>query len=408
MRGMRDLALLPVAWQSLGKNAMRSLLTMLGIIIGVGAVIMLVAVGQGAERRIREQVESLGTNMIVLTPGSSKSGGVSQGAASFNRLTLDNVELLRRESTLLVAVSPVIAAPTQVIGSQGNWRSVVNGVSTDYAVIRSWTTSSGSFFDASDVTGSRKVAVLGATVASKLFPDSDPVGELVQIRNVPFKVIGVLAAKGQTAGGSDQDDVVLAPYTTVQNRLAGRAFIPQILASTASRDEIAAAEDEIAAIMRQAHHLASWEDDDFTVKNQTDLAETAQSTTKVMTALLAAIASVSLVVGGIGIMNIMLVSVTERTHEIGVRRAVGARSADILAQFLVESTVMSLIGGALGIALGFGGARLLGSLAGWSTAVSPLTVAGALAFSACIGLFFGLYPARKAARLNPIDALRYE
>jgi putative ABC transport system permease protein len=405
---IRSQALVHIAWQNIGKNALRSVLTMLGIIIGVGAVIVMVAVGQGAQQRIREQIESLGTNMIVLTPGASSQGGVSQGAASFNRLTVEDVDTLRRECTLLAAVSPVIVAPSQVIGGQGNWRSIVNGVSTDYPIIRDWPIASGSFFDLNDTRGMRKVAVIGATVASNLFPDADPVGREIQIRNVPFRIIGVLTEKGQTASGTDQDDIVLAPYTTVQNRLAGRQFIPQILAATASPDDVTAAEEEIAEVMRQAHRLASWEDDDFTVRNQTDLAEAAQSTTKVMTALLAAIAGISLLVGGIGIMNIMLVSVTERTREIGTRRAVGARRSDIVVQFLVESTVMGLLGGSVGIIAGFGGARILGRLMGWSTAISPVTTMAALLFSAGIGVFFGFYPARKASLLNPIDALRYE
>jgi putative ABC transport system permease protein len=319
-----------------------------------------------------------------------------------------DVDTLRRESTLLAAISPVIFAPGQVIGGAGNWRTHVNGVSTDYPIIRDWGLSSGSFFDASDLRTLRKVAVIGQTVATNLFPDSDPIGQEIQIRSVPFKIIGVLATKGQTAGGEDQDDVVLAPYTTVKNRLAGRQFIPQILVSTSRPEDLPAAQAEIKAIMREAHRLASWEADDFTVRNQTDLAETAESTTEVMTMLLAAIASISLLVGGIGIMNIMLVSVTERTREIGIRLSIGAHGSDVMTQFLVESTVMSLMGGAIGILAGFAGARILGHFTGWSTVVSPPTVVLALAFSASVGIFFGFYPARKAASLNPIDALRYE
>jgi putative ABC transport system permease protein len=405
---MRALVLVKVAWQSILKNTMRTLLTMLGIIIGVGAVIVMVAVGQGAQARINQQIQNLGTNMLVLTAGASRQGGVSQGAQTFNRLTVDNGETLKREATLVSLISPVIMAPTQAQGGVGNWRTIVNGVSLDYPAIRDWGVASGSFFDASDLRNARKVAVIGVTVASNLYPDQDPVGQEIQIRNVPFKIIGVLAAKGQTAGGSDQDDVILAPYTTVQTRLAGRQFIPQILAATANPQDIAAAQAEIKAIMREAHHLASWEDDDFTVRNQTELAEAAESTTEVMTMLLAAIASISLLVGGIGIMNIMLVSVTERTREIGIRLAIGAHGADVMVQFLVESTVMSLLGGAFGIACGFAGASVLGHFTGWNTVVSVPTVVLALAFSASVGIFFGFYPARKAAGLNPIDALRYE
>jgi len=405
---MRALVLVKVAWQSILKNTMRTLLTMLGIIIGVAAVIVMVAVGLGAQARIDEQIQNLGTNMIVLTAGASTQGGVSQGAQSFNRLTVDNAEALRRESTLLTAISPVIFAPGHVQGGAGNWRTIVNGVAVDYASIRDWAATSGAFFDATDVRVARKVAVIGATVAENLYPDQDPVGQEIQIRNVPFRIIGVLAKKGQTAGGSDQDDVILAPYTTVQTRLAGRQFIPQILASTANPGDIPAAMAEIRAIMREQHRLADWEDDDFTVRNQADLAAAAQGTTEVMTLLLAAIASISLLVGGIGIMNIMLVSVTERTREIGIRLAIGAHESDVLIQFLVESTVMSLLGGAIGIAVGFAGASVVGHFTGWATVVSPPTVFLALAFSAAVGIFFGFYPARKAASLNPIDALRFE
>ena len=405
---MRAFVLVKVAWQSIRKNTMRTLLTMLGIIIGVGAVIVMIAIGLGAKERINQQIQDLGTNMIVLTAGAAQQGGVSQGAQTFTRLTIDNVEALRRESTLLTALSPVIFAPGQIQGGIGNWRTHVNGVSIDYPLIRDWPVTSGTFFDATDQRNARKVVVIGTTVAKTLFPDQDPVGQELQIRNVPFKIIGVLATKGQTPGGEDQDDVALAPYTTIQTRLAGRQFIPQILAATASPGDIPAAMEEIRAIMREQHRLASYEEDDFTVRNQADIAQAAESTTEVMTMLLAAIASISLLVGGIGIMNIMLVSVTERTREIGIRLAVGAHGSDVMTQFLVESTVMSVLGGAIGVAVGFGGAALLGRLTGWDTAVSPPTVFLALAFSAVVGIFFGFYPARKAASLNPIDALRYE
>ena len=405
---MKASVLTRVAAQSILKNKMRSLLTMLGIIIGVGAVILLVAIGQGAQSRIQQQIENLGTNMLVISPGSSSQGGVSRGMGSYNRLKVDDVEKLQRESFLLAAVSPVVATGGQLVGGQGNWRSRINGVSVEYLAIRDWDVEFGRNFDAADVRSMKKVVLLGRTVAENLFPGQDPVGQQVRIRNVPFQIIGVLAEKGQTPEGSDMDDVTLAPYTTVQTRLAGHQYIPQILASTFSPGDIPAAQEEITAIMRESHDLASWEEDDFTVRNQSDLSEAAQGTTEVMTLLLAAIASISLLVGGIGIMNIMLVSVTERTREIGIRMSIGARGSDVMTQFLVESTVLSAAGGLLGLLLGLGGARIISSVTGWTTTISPLTVVVALAFSGAIGIFFGFYPARQAAELDPSEALRYE
>jgi len=406
---MRASNTIKVAAQSILKNKMRSLLTMLGIIIGVGAVIVMVAIGEGAQSQIEERIQNLGTNMIVITPGSSSQSGVSQGAGTFNRLQLDDAEKLTREGYTLNAVSPVFITGGQIVGGQGNWRSQILGVSVDYINIRDWPIASGDFFTQDDLRAKRKVVVLGSTVAENLFPDEDPVGQRIRIRRVPVKVIGVLSEKGQTAEGSDQDDIILAPYTTVQTRLAGRrTFLAQILASTFSHNDIPEAQDEIRAIMRESHDLAEWEDDDFTIRNQTDLAEAAQGTTEVMTLLLAAIASISLLVGGIGIMNIMLVSVTERTREIGVRLAVGARGSDVLTQFLVEAVVMSMLGGLIGVAVGFGGALGLGWFTGWGVVISPQTVVLSLTFSAGVGTFFGFYPAYKAAGLSPIEALRYE
>jgi putative ABC transport system permease protein len=405
---MKARVLTKVAAQSILKNKMRTLLTMLGVIIGVGAVIVMVAIGQGAKRRIAEQVASLGTNMIVITPGEMRLSGVSQGGATSNRLRLDDAMVLEREATLLSAVSPVVVTRGQVIGGQGNWRTSIQGVSTDYPLIRNWSLESGVFFSEADVRTMRKSAILGETVADNLFPGEDPVGEQIQIRRVPFQIVGVLSRKGQTPEGVDQDDVILAPYTTVQTRLSGRSWIPQILASTYSPQDIPDAQDEIRLILREAHELPSFTEDDFTIRNQSDIADTAASTTEVMTLLLSAIASISLLVGGIGIMNIMLVSVTERTREIGLRMAIGARGSDVLTQFLVESVVVSTFGGLIGVALGYGSALLVGRLAGWSVAVSPATTLLALGFAGAVGVFFGLYPARKAAALNPIEALRYE
>jgi putative ABC transport system permease protein len=405
---MRTRTLIRIALRSIAKNKMRTLLTILGVVIGVAAVIVMVGVGYGASRSIQDRVNGLGTNMIVLTAGSSSAGGVSQGAQTFNRLSLADYEKLAREATLLSAVSPVVLTRAQAIGGIGNWRTSVNGVATAYQVIRDWSVATGTFFSDNDVAAMRKVVVLGNTVARNLFPDTDPVGQQIQLRNEPFTIVGVLAAKGQTATGSDQDDVVLVPYTTAQTRLSGYAFIGQILASANSPSDIAGGQEEIRTIMRESHRIASGDNDDFTVRNQTELAETAQATTKVMSWLLAAVASISLLVGGIGIMNIMLVSVTERTREIGIRLAIGARGSDVLRQFLVESIVLSAMGGLIGVALGVGGAALVGRLTGWSTAVPMAAVPVAVGFSAAVGVFFGYYPAHKAAALNPIEALRYE
>ena len=405
---MKKSALMKVAAQSILKNKMRAMLTMLGIVIGVGAVIVMVAVGQGAQQSIANQINSLGTNLLIVTAGASNQGGVSQGAQAFNRLTVEDADKLKREGTLFAGVTPVVNTRTQVLAGGTNWRTMINGVSTDFQTIRDWQVQSGTFFSDNDVRGIRKVAVLGSTVAQNLFPGVDPVGSTIQIRNVPFDVVGVLATKGQNAGGQDQDDIVVIPYTTAQTRLSGNTRIWQILVSAASPQDLAPAQQEVAAIMREAHKIAPGDDDDFTVRNQTEIANAAQGTTKIMTWLLASIASVSLIVGGIGIMNIMLVSVTERTREIGIRMAIGARGSDVLTQFLVESIVMSVLGGAIGLAVGVGGASLLAHFTGWSTSVPVQAVALAIGFSAAVGVFFGYYPARKAAGLDPIQALRYE
>ncbi|HEX5072059.1 MAG TPA: ABC transporter permease [Gemmatimonadaceae bacterium] len=404
---MKTSVLVRVAGESIKKNKMRTLLTMLGIVIGVGAVIIMVAVGQGAQRGIANQINALGTNLLVITAGASNTSGVSQGAQAFNRLTVDDAEKLKREGTLFAGVTPVVMTRTQVLAGGTNWRTMINGVSTDWQTVRDWQTSSGDFFTDNDVRAMRKVAVVGQTVADNLFPGVDPVGSQIQIRNVPFDIVGVLAKKGQNAVGQDQDDVVIIPYTTAQTRLSGNTRIWQILVSATSQQDIAAAQQEAMAIMRESHKIGDG-DDDFTVRNQTEIADAAQGTTRIMTWLLASIASVSLIVGGIGIMNIMLVSVTERTREIGIRMAIGARGSDVLTQFLVESIVMSVLGGAVGLVVGVGGASLVARFTGWSTEVPIQAVALAIGFSAAVGVFFGYYPARKAAALDPIQALRYE
>jgi putative ABC transport system permease protein len=400
--------LLKAAFKSILKNRMRSLLTSLGIIIGVSAVIVMVAIGEGSQAQIEEQINSLGTDLIIAFPGASRSGGVSRGAGSFNRFTYSDVEKLREESKLLKAVSPVVFAGSQIIGGGHNWSTTVFGVSPEYFEIRNWPLESGEFYTEREEKSRRKVCLLGKTVANELFPGQNPVGEKIRIRNTPFTVIGVLKAKGQSGLGQDQDDVVLAPSTTVLYRLRGRDYLNMINASSISPDLINEAKDEMRTILRESHRLDPAEDDDFTIRTQAEITEAASATSKIMTILLGAVAGVSLVVGGIGIMNIMLVSVTERTREIGIRLSVGARSSDILTQFLAEAVVLSLSGGIIGILLSFGTSLIMNKFTAIYTLIDPFIIFISFLFSGAVGIFFGFYPARKAANLNPIDALRYE
>ena len=401
-------SILKVALQSIMRHRMRSTLTMLGIIIGVGAVIMMVSIGQGVQKQVESQIAGLGSNVLMIFPAASNQGGVSMGAGTQDALTLDDVTKIERDATLITGVSPIVRASGQVIGGIGNWSTSVQGVSASYLDIRVWPLSSGAFFTDRDMTSRAKVCVIGQTIADNLFPGMDPVGEQIRIRNVPFKIVGVLTAKGQGANGQDQDDLILAPATTVLDRLSGRRFIQQIVISAVSEQQMPAAQEELSTLLRESHRLQPGEPDNFMVRSQTEIAETAQATTQVLTMFLASIAGVSLVVGGIGIMNIMLVSVTERTREIGIRMAIGARISDVLVQFLVESVVLSLFGGLLGILLGIGGAQLISVIGNMATAIIPTVILVAFLFSAAIGIFFGFYPARKASSLKPIEALRYE
>ncbi len=405
---MKWINLIKVAIKSIRKNKTRSLLTSLGIIIGVAAVIVMVGIGEGVQADITNQISSLGTNLLIISPGSSFMRGVHRGAGSENRFTLDDAEKISEEATLIEYLSPMVNAAGQVIGGGNNWNTAVTGVSVDYLKIRNMEIESGEFFTEKDIRGRRKVAVLGKTVVDNLFPGQDPLGEKIRINNVPFTVIGVLSEKGKNAMGRDEDDIILAPSTTVLYRLKGGHYINMIFASAASVDEMDAAEDEIANILRDAHDIKLGEEDDFNVRNQTDIIEMATSTSKTLTLLLGAIAAVSLLVGGIGIMNIMLVSVTERTREVGIRLAVGARDSDVLFQFLTEATVLSILGGIIGILISFLFVFLLNNFVGLSAIIKPQTILLAFGFSAAVGVFFGFYPARKASNLNPIDALRYE
>ena len=404
---MKQSTLLKVATESIARNKMRSLLTMLGIVIGVAAVILMVAIGNGASLQIESAINRMGTNVIMIMPTSTTHAGASLGAATYNKLTVADAMKIKREATLVSAVSPVVVTEAQVIGGQGNWKTRINGVTTDFFRIRDWNTSSGEIFTDADVRSGRKIALLGATVANKLFSASDPIGAHIQIGRVPFTVVGIMQAKGGSGGG-DEDDVVVMPYTTAQTRLKGDVDIGHMFASAFTASQMPAAQEEIAGILREAHKLKLQEEDDFFLRNQIEITQAMNSTTRTMSALLAAIASISLLVGGIGIMNIMLVSVTERTHEIGIRMAIGARGADILSQFLVESVALCVMGGLVGLACGYAGATLLRRVTGWPVATPLSAVLIAVGFSAAVGVFFGLYPARKAAALKPIDALRYE
>ncbi|HCY74718.1 MAG TPA: multidrug ABC transporter substrate-binding protein [Ignavibacteriales bacterium] len=400
--------LLKVALKSILKSRMRSLLTALGIIIGVAAVVVMVAIGDGAQIQVEQQISSLGSNLLIIFPGSASTGGIRMGAGSSNRFTMDDVNKIEDEATLIKAVSPIVRSGGQVIGGVGNWSTQILGVATNYLEIRDWQLASGDFFTDKDMVSRAKVAALGQTVVKQLFPNEDPIGQQIRIRNVPFKVIGVLTAKGQSAMGTDQDDIIFAPATTVLDRLSGGRYISYIQASAISTDQINAAQDQLTSIMREAHHINPGEDNDFTVRNQAEITEAATATSKILTILLASVAGVSLIVGGIGIMNIMLVSVTERTREIGIRLSVGARTSDILIQFLTEAIVLSLTGGLIGVLLSFGIIYVLNNYANMIAVIRPEIIFVSFAFAGIIGIFFGFYPARKAANLNPIDALRYE
>ncbi len=397
-----------IAFKSLLKNKMRSLLTSLGIIIGVGAVIVMVAIGEGSQADIEAQINALGANMLIISPGASRRGGVSHGAGSENQFTLYDATKLSKQSTLCSAVSPLVQSGAQVIGGGSNWSTGVLGVGVRYLDIRAWELKDGEFFSERDMRARGKVAVLGKTVAEELFPDQDPIGERIRIRNTPFRVIGVLTEKGQGAHGRDEDDVILAPVTTVLYRLKGGQYIDMMMASAISTEQIVEAEEELTEILRQAHKLKLGEDNDFRIRTQSEIIERASETSRIMTVLLGSIAAVSLIVGGIGIMNIMLVSVTERTREIGIRLAIGARGSDILTQFLMEAIVLSLTGGIIGILVALGVSHALESIWGITTAVNPAVVFLAFGFAGIVGVFFGFYPARKASGLNPIDALRHE
>ncbi|MBE0614749.1 MAG: ABC transporter permease [Burkholderiales bacterium] len=407
------LATLRIALRALRVNKLRSSLTMLGIIIGVGAVITMIAVGGGAQARVEEQIKSLGSNLMIVIPGSTTSGGVRMGSSSAQTLTEDDAAAITREVDEVQVAAPVTRGSGQIVAGNSNWSTVIYGTTPDYLEARDWPVVSGRGFEPQEVSGAGKVAIIGQSVSKQLFGDADPVDQQVRIRKVPFTIVGMLDKKGQSMMGTDQDDVILVPLATARNRLFGnpQGKLRRIhFMSIKVRDghSMKDAENRIRELMRQRHKLQAGADDDFTIRNLTEILQAQEASSKVLSLLLAAVASVSLLVGGIGIMNIMLVSVTERTREIGLRMAVGARANDILKQFLVEAVTLSLIGGMLGIALGLGGSLAIGQFAGWRTSLSGASVVLAVGFAAAIGIFFGFYPARKASRLLPIEALRYE
>ncbi|MDA0367711.1 MAG: ABC transporter permease [Proteobacteria bacterium] len=411
---MNLLATIAVALRALRVNALRSALTMLGIIIGVAAVIAMVAVGAGAQERVNQQIESLGANLLIIFNSSSRQGGARQGAGSRLSLTLDDARALAAEIDAVEMTSPTVRGSTQLIYGNLNWSATTQGTTQEYFPLREWDVVEGRIFGPDDVRRATKVAVLGQTVVDNLFPDQAPVGEMIRIKKVPFEVIGVLAAKGQNSFGQDQDDVVLIPITTARKRVLGTSArarpdsVSIIMVKAVSADRMTEAEERVNALLRERHRIGPGEEDDFQVRNLSEITDARAASQRILTLLLAAVASIALLVGGIGIMNIMLVSVTERTREIGLRMAVGARRRDILVQFLVEAVTLCLIGGIVGVVVGLGGALLAAKLAGWPVLIEPLALVVAVLFSGAVGVFFGYYPARKAARLDPIDALRYE
>jgi putative ABC transport system permease protein len=397
-----------IALRALARNKLRSFLTMLGIIIGVGAVIAMVAIGEGAKKRVQDQIASLGTNVLVVLPGTVTLGGARTGSGGRQTLVAGDARAIMNEISLVSGASPVLRGVQQVIAGDQNWSTSVQGVAPEFQQIRNWSVSEGRFISDSDVESTAKIALIGQTVAKNLFGEESPLDAIIRIKKIPFRIIGVLGSKGQTGFGQDQDDTIMIPYTTMQKRILGITYVQQIVVSAVSPEQTQQVQEQITTLLRQRHRLRAGRDDDFNIRNLSDITEAASNSATVMAVLLGSIASVSLLVGGIGIMNIMLVSVTERTREIGIRMAVGARSRDIMLQFIVEAVVMAASGGLIGILIGIGSSVLLKSLVQLPALIRPDIVAIAFLVSGSVGVFFGFYPARKAANLDPIEALRYE
>ena len=406
---MNGTNLFKIALRALANNKLRAFLTMLGIIIGVASVIAMLAIGQGSKKSIQQQISEMGSNMIMIHPGAEMRGGVRQDPSAMQTLKLENYEKLSEECTYLSGISPNVSSSGQLVAGANNYPSSVSGVSMDYLTIRQLTVEQGEMFTENDIRTAAKVCVIGKTIVDNLFPDgSDPIGKVIRCNQIPFRVIGVLKSKGYNSMGMDQEDVVLAPYSTVMKRLLAQTYLSGIFASALTEDMTDEAVDEITTILRREHKLKETDDDDFTIRTQQELSSMLNTTTDLMTTLLACIAGISLVVGGIGIMNIMYVSVTERTREIGLRMSVGARGVDILSQFLIEAILISITGGLIGVIIGCGASFMIKTIAHWPVFIQPWSVL--LSFLVCTvtGVFFGWYPAKKAADLDPIDALRYE
>ena len=405
---MRLLLVVAVALKALRRNVVRTILTMLGIIIGVSAVIWTIAIGEGASGKIREAISSVGANLVWVEAGGVNRGGVRTGSGGTRSLTLGDLRAIKEQVPLIAYASPMVDTRTQLVYGNQNWNSTARGVSPEYLQVKAWPIVSGGMFDENDVERAAYVCVLGQTIVDQLFAESDPLGEMIRVKGEPCKVIGVLASKGQSATGQDQDDTFFMPYTTVMKKIKGQYWLDDIMMSATSAADIPAAEDRISEVLRVRHRIREGALDDFNLRHPTEIAETIAQSAKTMEVLLASVASVSLLVGGVGIMNIMLVSVTERTREIGIRMAVGARARDVLRQFLVEAIVIGVAGGLIGVVFGIAGTQAIAAFLGWPTRVSSNAIALSVAFAAGIGICFGYYPARRAARLDPIDALRHE
>ncbi|MEW5806114.1 MAG: ABC transporter permease [Acidobacteriota bacterium] len=397
-----------IAFKELGRNKTRAALTMLGIIIGVAAVITMLSLGEGANAEIQQQISSLGTNVMIILPGSTTQGGVRAGHGSATTLTYDDCLVIQNECPAVRLTAPGVRTVAQAVSATQNWSTLIQGSTPAMFDIRDWELRSGEYFTQEDVDGATNVCLIGQTAAENLFGLQNPVGQVIRIKNIPFRILGLLEEKGQTASGMNQDDVIVVPFTTVQRKIMGVTYISIILVAARSSADEQKAIDQIKALLRQRHRIQAGQDDDFSIRSLSDISSAAAEASKTMTILLASIASVSLIVGGIGIMNIMLVSVTERTREIGIRIAVGARSRDILLQFLIEALVLSIIGGLIGIGIGIASSKAITYFAGWKTVISLSAIILSFSFAAAVGIFFGFYPARRASLLEPIEALRYE